>query len=270
MMNTDDNPDLVPDDDPDDPQFIKAALLLQKIWDLNPDSRPVPKRNSPESLPAQGPAEHSATQKEDLTMLPAEERHQRKCLVCRHPDREEIEEEFIHWRDVWYLAKQYDIADPRSIDRHARVFGLVERRRENRRYMLDRVLESFPSKATAYSVIQALRAYSCLTDDNRWVEPPTRVEYAITTNRAPKPAPPLELDLEPAPPQRGHVVPTTSGPDLESAAADSEPPEENSEPLSTTPGPVPKTSGPTHSEPITIVGSATPPPNLPTWNGRFL
>jgi hypothetical protein len=185
MMNKDDNPDPVPHDDPGDPQFIKAALLLQKLWDLDPDSRPVPKRNSPESLPAKELAKQSTTQKEDLTMLPAEERHQRKCLVCHHPDREEIEEEYIHWRDVWYLAKQYDIADPRSIDRHARAFGLVEQRRENRRYMLDRVLESFPSGATAHSVIQAIRAYSCLTDDNRWVEPATRVEYVITANRAP-------------------------------------------------------------------------------------
>jgi hypothetical protein len=118
-------------------------------------------------------------------MLPVQDRHQRKCAVCRHPDRDEIEEEFIHWHDVWHLAKKYNIQDYRSIYRHARVFGLIERRRENRRYMLDRVLESFPSGANAQSVIQAIRAYSCLTDDNRWVEPPTRVEYVITANRAP-------------------------------------------------------------------------------------
>jgi hypothetical protein len=252
MMNTDHNPDPVPDDDPDDPEFIKAALLLQKIWDSNPDSRPVPKRNSPETLPAQQLAEQSSTQKEDLNMLPAEERHQRKCLVCHHPDREEIEEEFIHWRDVWYLAKQYDIADPRSIDRHARAFGLVERRRENRRYMLDRILENGPGKVTPDSVIQAIRAYSCLTDDNRWVEPPTRVEYAITTNRPQNPPPDLEPPRTELRDAAVRDIPTNSG----SVPEDSEP--------------VPTSSGPTHSEPITIVGSATPPPNLPTWNGRFL
>src|SRR5208282_4177989 len=240
MMNTGDNLDPVPSDEPDDPEFIKAALLLQKIWDLNPDSRPVPKRNSSETLPLQEPAEQRTTQlitrQEDLTMLPAEERHQRKCLVCHHPDREEIEEEFIHWRDVWYLAKQYDIADPRSIDRHARAFGLVEQRRENRRYMLDRILENGPGKVTPDSVIQAIRAYSCLTDDNRWVEPPTRVEYAITTNRPQNPPP----DLEPAPSQvRGSELRHASVRDIAT----------NSEPV------------PTHS------GT---PPNLPTWNGRFL
>jgi hypothetical protein len=148
-------------------------------------------------------------------MLPAEERHQRKCLVCHHPDREEIEEEFIHWRDVWYLAKQYDIADPRSIDRHARVFGLVERRRENRRYMLDRILENGPGKVTPDSVIQAIRAYSCLTDDNRWVEPPTRVEYVITANRPQNPPPePAPSELRSSQPKDPGVldIPTNAAP----------------------------------------------------------
>ena len=55
MMNTDHNPDLVPDGDPEDPELIKAALLLQKTWDLYPDSRPGPKRNSPKALPAEEP-----------------------------------------------------------------------------------------------------------------------------------------------------------------------------------------------------------------------
>jgi hypothetical protein len=57
-MNTDHNPDLVPDD-PEDPEFIKAALLLQKIWDLYPDSRPSQdlrtERNSPKPLPVEEP-----------------------------------------------------------------------------------------------------------------------------------------------------------------------------------------------------------------------
>ncbi len=50
-MNIDDNQDPVPHDEPDDPEFIKAALLLKKTWDLNPDSRPIPKREFPETVP---------------------------------------------------------------------------------------------------------------------------------------------------------------------------------------------------------------------------
>jgi hypothetical protein len=264
-MTTDDkhpNPDPVPPDEPDSPEFIQAALLLQKIWDLSPDSRPVPKREYSEPPAAQELAEQHTTQlitrQEDLPMLPAEERHQRKCVVCHHPDRDAIEEEFIHWHDVWYLAKEYNIQDYRSIYRHARVFGLIERRRENRRYMLDRILETFP-KVSAQAVIQALRAYTCLTDDNRWVEPPTRVEYAITTNRAQNPPPEHESTSPGGKSPTVLDIPITSA----AAEADSEAPAADSEPAA-------QDSGPTHSEPTTIVGSATPPPNLPTWNGRFL
>jgi hypothetical protein len=90
----------------------------------------------------------------------------------------------LHGAASFAGAKEYNIQDYRSIYRHARVFGLIERRRENGRYMLDRILETLP-KVPAHAVIQAIRAYSCLTDDNRWVEPPTHVEYVITTNRAP-------------------------------------------------------------------------------------
>src|ERR1700752_4479701 len=101
-------------------------------------------------------------------MHPEEERHQSKCAICQHPDRLEIEEEFIHWRDTWHLAKKYGIADYRSIDRHARAYGLIELRRENRRVMLDRILEYGPGKIPAYGIIEAIKAYSCLTPDNRW------------------------------------------------------------------------------------------------------
>jgi hypothetical protein len=241
--NLHDNTDPVPHDEPDDPEFIKAALLVKKMWDLNPESRPVPKRESSEPLPAQQPVGQPTPQQENLTMLPAEERHQRKCVVCQHPDREEIEEEFINWRDVWYLTKQYDIADSRSIYRHARAFGLIERRRENRRYMLDRILESGPGKVTPQSVIQAIRAYSCLTDDNRWVEPPTRVEYVITANRPQNPPPDRESD-----PRHDSPAVLDVTPDSELAAADS--------------GPIPTHSGPANN--------VSPPRRLPTWNGRFL
>jgi hypothetical protein len=104
--------------------------------------------------------------------------------------------------------------------------------------MLDRILESGPGKVTPQSVIQAIRAYSCLTDDNRWVEPPTRVEYVITANRAQNPPPELESDS-----RRDSPTVLDVTPDAELAAADSRPMPAN---------------------------NVSPPRNLPTWNGRFL
>jgi hypothetical protein len=31
------------------------------------------------------------------------ERHSRRCIICHHPEREAIEEEFVQWRAPWQL-----------------------------------------------------------------------------------------------------------------------------------------------------------------------
>lgn len=106
------------------------------------------------------------------------ERHRRKCSICNHPDREEIEQEFVMWREAWSLARQYGIQDCRSIYRHAALTGLLDRRRANMRWALDSIIERRPDKVTADAVIRAVRAQTCLTDDNRWIEPPTHVVFS--------------------------------------------------------------------------------------------
>ncbi len=109
-------------------------------------------------------------------------RHRAKCAVCQHADREEIEEEYLHWRDVWQIAQQYEIDDYRSIHRHARAYGLVHSRRENIFSALDNIVEkSEDAKVTGDMVIRAIRAYSCVTPSGQWVEPPARVVF--TTER---------------------------------------------------------------------------------------
>jgi hypothetical protein len=114
-------------------------------------------------------------------------RHQRKCVVCHHPDLEVIEEEYLHWRDVWKLARQYKIDDYRSIHRHARALGLVQIRRENIFTALDYIVEkSEAAKVTGDTVIRAIRAYSCINEHGQWAEPPARVVF--TTERTVFPA----------------------------------------------------------------------------------
>jgi hypothetical protein len=107
-------------------------------------------------------------------------RHQRKCLICRHPDREDIEDDFLHWGNVWKLAQYYKIDDYRSIYRHARATGLLERRRTNFRSALDQIIENAAdAKVTGDTVIRAIRAYSCLDKEGRWAEPPTQVVFTV-------------------------------------------------------------------------------------------
>jgi hypothetical protein len=76
-----------------------------------------------------------------LQML-ALERHSRKCIICHHPEREAIEEEFLHWRAPWKLAEDYNLADYRTLYRHARAAGLLLQRRENLHSALDAFVEA--------------------------------------------------------------------------------------------------------------------------------
>lgn len=106
------------------------------------------------------------------------ERHMRKCMVCHHPEREAIEEEYLNWHSPSKSAAHHNIA-PRTLYRHAEALGLTRRRRGNMRAVLDRLLDrAEEATVTGDSIIRALRAYTCLADDRHWVEPPSRVIYS--------------------------------------------------------------------------------------------
>ena len=125
-------------------------------------------------------------------------RHQRKCEICNHPDRDAIEEEFVHWHQPYAISSRYNVSK-QSIYRHAHATGLIVQRRENTRSILERILEQAAGTATritGQTVINALRAYTCLTDDGRWVEPPSRVVFSTSPPIAHPPHPhPAEAEL---------------------------------------------------------------------------
>lgn len=135
-------------------------------------------------------------------------RHRRKCVVCRHPDREAIEAEYLHWHGVWNISQDYKIADYRPLHRHARAYGVVRHRRENVLSALDTIVErGAEAPVTADSVIRAMRAYSCITESGQWVEPPTRVVFSVVRpapESASAPRPPLNnpSNLRRKPPPR--------------------------------------------------------------------
>jgi hypothetical protein len=107
------------------------------------------------------------------------ERHSRKCIICHHPEREAIEEEFLHWRAPWKLAEDYNIADYRTIYRHARAAGILLKRRENLHSALDAFVEAVDDvKFTPDSILRAMRAYSCIDRHGRWTEIPTQVHIS--------------------------------------------------------------------------------------------
>jgi hypothetical protein len=107
----------------------------------------------------------------DLSTTPIEDRHCRKCHVCNHPDRDLIELDFLNWRSSRAISIDHQIPE-NSIYRHAHALGLFDLRRANMRLALDRVIEKCSyAEATADTVVRAVRAQACLTDDNHWVEP---------------------------------------------------------------------------------------------------
>ena len=121
------------------------------------------------------------------------ERHSRRCIICHHPEREAIEEEFVHWRAPWKLAQDYKLTDYRTdyrtVYRHARAAGLLLQRRERLHSALDAFVESVDDVTfTGDTILRAMRAYSCIDSHGRWTEIPTQVQFS-TSNDAHPPQP---------------------------------------------------------------------------------
>jgi hypothetical protein len=107
-------------------------------------------------------------------------RHTRKCAVCNHPDREQIEDDFLRWHDPWDIADAYDLPSRSSLYRHAEALGLLAQRRRNLRGVAERFLERVDDATfTSNSILQAMRLFAHITEDGQWIEPAKR---AIVTH----------------------------------------------------------------------------------------
>src|SRR5438132_9260341 len=85
-------------------------------------------------------------------------RHRRACCICKHPQRREIETEFVGWRSPGVLAQQYGLADRASVYRHAHALGLFAERRRNLRAALEGIIERVGEvEITASAVVAAVQ-----------------------------------------------------------------------------------------------------------------
>jgi hypothetical protein len=117
----------------------------------------------------------------------ARDPHERHCTVCNSPDRDAIEEEFVHWHNPTDIAFHHKVGY-HCIYRHARARKLVAARERNMRFALGNIIQkSLNVKPTADAVIRAIRAYSCLNRDGQWIEPPAHV-IVSSGSRIPSPA----------------------------------------------------------------------------------
>jgi|SRR5690348_4940365 len=105
-------------------------------------------------------------------------RHSRKCQVCHHPDRDAIEGAFVMWRRPRGIAQVYRLTGD-SLYRHAVAFDLYARRRNNLRAVLDNIMErGIETEITGETILGAVKAYTCLDDNNRWIEPTSSVVFS--------------------------------------------------------------------------------------------
>ncbi|HKS67501.1 MAG TPA: hypothetical protein VJR26_09710 [Candidatus Acidoferrales bacterium] len=120
--------------------------------------------------------------------------HEAHCSICKHPDRDAIEQCFLHWERPSMIAYNFQIGDRRVVYRHARAFRLYEERASRSRRTLEFIMEQAETvPATADTLIRAVRAHACLGEDGRWTEPSKRLlvahEYADpSSDRHPEPS----------------------------------------------------------------------------------
>lgn len=114
--------------------------------------------------------------------------HSIRCVICKHPDREAIEHEFLRWISPADIAKEFNLGHCRGIYRHAHALGLFKERADQTRHRLGLILEHAGNVTpTANDIIRAVRAYSCLDEEGHWHEPTRRV--IITHQHLPPGAP---------------------------------------------------------------------------------
>jgi hypothetical protein len=97
-------------------------------------------------------------------------RHEAQCSVCKHAQREEIEQDFLTWKSPDKIAETFGICRD-SIYRHARAFDLLEPRRRNVRFALERIIERAGDvEVNANAVVSAVAAYSKINTNGQWID----------------------------------------------------------------------------------------------------
>ena len=126
-----------------------------------------------------------AIRKKDESQEAFLKRHSRKCQVCHHPERDAIEGAFVMWRRPKGIAEVYRLRGD-SLYRHAVALDLFSRRRNNFRSVLENIMErGVETEITGETILGAVKAYACLDDSNRWIEPTSNVIFSTKRHATP-------------------------------------------------------------------------------------
>ena len=95
-------------------------------------------------------------------------RHKLLCRVCTHPQRDEIEREFISWGSPAKIAADYGLANRAAIYRHAHALKLYEKRNLNLCGALARVIEKVDTvPVNAAAIMKAIVLLEKMTAEGK-------------------------------------------------------------------------------------------------------
>ena len=162
------------------------------------------------SFPATSAARRALAQDRPVSLR----RHQRKCSVCRHPERDAIELAFLHWHSPNEIAAQFGLPDWSSVYRHVRAFGLFAQRRRNSRFALESIIERVHEipMVTPGSIVAAVRAYSRINKEGEWVEPPQHIIIKHVTTQSGEELAPLAPSRPEGSPRQAEEGPAPAAP----------------------------------------------------------
>jgi hypothetical protein len=161
----------------------------------------------------------------------SEDRHSRKCTICNHPEREAIDEAFLHWSRGERIVRDYNLPGLSSLYRHAHACGLFNLRRIKIRRALDRLIEQAGEcKPSGNAVLRAIEMSCNFDENNRYVAPNKRVivehrivnQEPVSNRKSDQPAPNVTPTKQTKPresPNReslrleNNVTPTKQSPD---------------------------------------------------------
>jgi len=96
-------------------------------------------------------------------------RHESQCRICLHPQRTEIDQEFLNWTSPTQIAAMYRLSRD-SVYRHARATGLFPKRQRNVRAALEKIIERAGEvNVNASAVVSAVSVYARINAAGQWV-----------------------------------------------------------------------------------------------------
>ena len=98
------------------------------------------------------------------------DKHRRRCTVCKHPQREEIEDQFLGFQSPRSLERKFELPET-SVYRHAKALRLYSKRENSLVVALGRIIEKGVTnlpQITATNLIEAIKAQAKLT--GQWID----------------------------------------------------------------------------------------------------